>query len=1048
MVPACSRYHAIRMTQVKVLAQRLQHLKTKRVSLALGITGGPGIGKSFTARGAVETARLPFLTINANASNPMFSKAWLELIDERTQKCLPQWVFGLLERSKDNETVPLEGMVQVCVTILAMLTPFVLLVEDLHDANEAQLERWTGLARALPKGAGLLLTSRTALPEILQSIPLMPLDETATKGLLEAEVGEVLPESASHWIFERSRGNPLFSLEYLRDLRRRGALSWRGSDWHWEAPQRQQLPNTIEAMIEYVLEGIETPDARNALEARAMLGSDDAELWSVAANLNEMQIGRVERDLQQLGIWRGQDFAHPLFREVTVKRTPNDRCERMAKRLFEYLEPHDPIRAATFVHAANLDTSLARQTLQRAIELEADQSRRAALKVQAFEFCPMEKRVEEAYSAAIAIREYNLDESGRLLDIVLAIQPDHLEAAGERAQIYAARGQTDRGKALLKNLEPKEGVESPHWWWQWYSFLENIDQASLAWDVYQAHPEIHDLMSIKAQANLTHFMLSQGWFERADERLAVLLSRADIVPRDRITILDTQITAAVMRNQKKYSLELTQAAYEYYRSTSDFQADKLPLLLFGRATIHAELRNFRQAQCDFQEASQAWLERGSMQRAALAQGLLSDCLTDLGQYTQAENGLLEARNTLQSFQNQRFLFPCESRLARLYLIWRPANGGILALKHARAAAHLANELKVNVYRMTTLLWLSLCEIEFGTLETLPALLDEFHELTKTHARENWWYWVDGLYQARIGQLEPARQQLKEALRLCQDERDNEYPLIELELNRINGDAPAAQTQLAMFREMGFLAGVTLVLRYFPELQTLPNQPAFNAATLRINTLGSLQVVSDGVVLPLRGAKRKHLAALLLEAQLGGRDECKHNDLAEALYPNATEDEARAAIRQLVFQWRNQFGMSSIIKTDNGYAFGRVSSDAQQFLETGQTNLWRGTYFEDVDEWETRAFETVREALYIKLKQQARALIPDDAPEAARLAKILLEAEPFDTEALAIALRALQAQGSYTSISRMYKRSRYTWLEVGEKLPEHWTEFLSQVQIVQ
>jgi hypothetical protein len=58
----------------------------------------------------------------------------------------------------------------------------------------------------------------------------------------------------------------------------------------------------------------------------------------------------------------------------------------------------------------------------------------------------------------------------------------------------------------------------------------------------------------------------------------------------------------------------------------------------------------------------------------------------------------------------------------------------------------------------------------------------------------------------------------------------------------------------------------------------------------------------------------------------------------------------------------------------------------------------------------------------------------------------MEAEPFDTDALALALRALQAQGSYVSISRMYKKSRESWLEVGERLPERWTEFLDSLKV--
>jgi hypothetical protein len=415
------KYHGRTVTQVQALAQKLQHLKTKRVNLALGLTGGPGIGKSFTARVALQTAKLEHLIISANASNSALARAWLEYLDDRTKKRVPAWALGFLERLKRNEVVPSEGVAQAIITMMQQLMPFVIVIEDAHEATEAQLERWFVLARALPKGAGLLMTSRKALPEALRSDALEPLSQNETQGLLEANAGEPLPAAVLTWIFERSKGNPLFSLEFLRDLRRRGALAWRGADWFWQAPEREQLPNTIEAMIECVLDGISSVIATEALEGLAMLGPEDKDLWLVAAGTDEATFQRVKRDLEQLGIRQDDGFSHPLFREVALQRIQRDQRIRIAKRLFEHLEPFDPIRAMRFAKDAGITSERAFEVCARAIATETNDSLRTALMVQAAEFCPLEQRVDYALEAASKSIDFNLTETARLIEIVLML---------------------------------------------------------------------------------------------------------------------------------------------------------------------------------------------------------------------------------------------------------------------------------------------------------------------------------------------------------------------------------------------------------------------------------------------------------------------------------------------------------------------------------------------------------------------------------------------------------------------------------------------------
>ncbi|NJK43735.1 MAG: hypothetical protein HC933_05130 [Pleurocapsa sp. SU_196_0] len=123
----------------------------------------------------------------------------------------------------------------------------------------------------------------------------------------------------------------------------------------------------------------------------------------------------------------------------------------------------------------------------------------------------------------------------------------------------------------------------------------------------------------------------------------------------------------------------------------------------------------------------------------------------------------------------------------------------------------------------------------------------------------------------------------------------------------------------------------------------------------------------------------------------------------------------------------------------------VQSDARRFLETGDSSLWRGAYLAGIQGIEGYLLETVTAALYLQLEQCAKSLLGVEPAQSARLAQILLSMKPFDQAALALVLRALQKQKDYVGISRLYKRAIQSWLEVGEPLPQRWTDFLNSIK---
>ncbi|WP_027892495.1 ATP-binding protein [Calidithermus chliarophilus] len=249
------------------LTKRLSWVLSKRKGVAVALVGPPGVGKTWTARQVLAGVPCPTRQLPASLAAGGLLAALPMAPDS------PPWVRSALERFARGQATPLAAAGALAAH-LVQLAPFILLVEDLHEAEGERLAFWVALAEAVghSRGVALLVTGRNALPAPFENHAVEPLSPEASALLLEGEAGSALPPEATDWIWRHAQGNPLFTLEYFRHLGRLGYLWSDGQRWRWRPPPDDLRPISVEAVIAQQLQALgSAPEAQALLTAKALL---------------------------------------------------------------------------------------------------------------------------------------------------------------------------------------------------------------------------------------------------------------------------------------------------------------------------------------------------------------------------------------------------------------------------------------------------------------------------------------------------------------------------------------------------------------------------------------------------------------------------------------------------------------------------------------------------------------------------------------------------------------------------------------------------------
>jgi tetratricopeptide (TPR) repeat protein len=1027
------------------LARRFGAVLSKRAGLALAVTGEAGIGKSFRVSQALREIACQSASLHVSSSE----QQWAQMIPKA--KKLPSWALKNIEKLEAGELLSTEAFVNTCISNMALLAPFVLHLEDFHEAKPERvaLIEQLGQAASQTKGVALVVTSRRAAPAGFSSFQLLPLEKPESRVLLEQELGAVLPVESLEYIFARARGNPLFTLEFLKYLTRQGCLWSDGAFWHWRAPADGVVPATIEALIENMLSSFELSlEIHTLLEARAILPSQIADprtLWLQLCNLSTEAFSSSLEFLEREGVLHNLDFSHPLIREVVLNGISAPRRSELARKVLRYLTDAQIQLAASFVTNAGLTPSETFEVLQKAAKQaheQGDTRLEARWLVQSLECAPALERAALAIRAAEMIRKFDLREAIRVVSIAASLDSQNAEAVFTLATLKATAGELLAAEELIAHLL-QETRESEFGLKQHLIVRSNGDDQIGAFEVWQKLLATGYVLDAEVASQVIQTVYLQGDGQSA-KRLADQALVFELSATKRASILiDFYARYYFELGDYQEAERQISLAVALLRTQDDPRF--LALAIGNRGIVRGSLNRELEAIEDFKEAANMFAEIGLTLKYAECLDSLGTSYSNLGQFAQAESVLLEARDILRPSGIAYSLAKCESSLANLYSSWLPPHGASLTLKHARAALEYAQSIQNPLVSSRYLKIASVAEAGYGdpkkALEHAEKLMTVAEKLEnpRVSKQANHAY---GIALAVNGKPEQAVNALRRVIEIEAESGILELTdTVDLEIDRITHNLESARLKVERYKQDNEQMLLTLAMRYFPELSAQHSDPITNQSDLpevQLLVLGTFSLEKHNQPINYRGRKRSEFLLYLLETRITGREEASSSELIEALYPDFPEVDAKSSLKQLVYLVRLQLGNAVVQSTQNGYALGAVHSDIEAFLETGNASLWRGKYLASLGEgW----IPSVREAVVHALQAKVEMLSTTDPKEAGRLGKILLEMETYDLDALELTLRALNTTAEYPK--RLYLEMRERFLEVGENLPETMLEFLKQ-----
>ncbi len=1025
------------MQPLEQLQKRLKGLIIKRPGMAIGLWGEAGIGKTHAARQLLHEISYQHLSLHSTIALDALARVLPK------PKNLPLWAERILEKLQRHETLSTEQTTSALGAVFSRIAPFILHLEDVHEASVERLEWIIAMAKVVRhlKGVALLVTSRSEPPEPFEALRLEKLDFEAVKNLLEIEARASLPTAAVEWIHEKAAGNPLFTLEFFRFLARLGFVWNDGKQWRWRKPVQESLPVTVEALLEQTISSVaNTPKLESVLVAASIIPTiSSLELFAAVAEVSVDALGDLRAELRARGVLTADGFAHPLYREVIVRKSSE--IHTYAQRALEWCKKHAPQLIVEFIEIAQLQTAESMALCDLAIQKSFEEQRpieAARLLHKSLQFRQGDHRTLSALRALRELQDVDFTAASQLLEVAsqaTKLEPSDVVFISEQ---LAQRGREAEALHFLERLEASE--RSGLRWLEWRVRLCTLaGHTQTALELLDANPELLESHQPQVLQRLVHALATTG---RSQEALAIGLRGLELPLEvvNRVGLLQSTGLAFFFQGQVEAAIDLWSQGIDLALANNlELSALKITI---HRAQAFLRIGDKEKAETDLVRNLKLTRDFGERRLYAQSLIMLGVTLTERTDFERAEEVLLEALSTFTDGRFGDLRLNTEFALTELYRVWEIPNGYFLMHKYASQALKHTQEFNNPIFTLNARLALSAAEQLVGNAARALELADDALGLARFHGRD---FQTMSALRCRANALSSfdksaSIQAWQEAILLA-DSLNSPVHAQEnrLEVDYLNLDLNGARVRLAWFEAGGHTLEANKARRYFPELNAKP-EPAKHEPhhSLRLEFLGGLQIAIEGKSQLIRGKKRQELLVLLLEARVMGKSELTRLELFDALYPNEPEDHAASSLKELIRGTRANLSAEVIQTTQNGYALGQITSDVEEFLKTGGSSLWRSGYLQNL---EITSSETVRESLELALQTCTEKLLETDPKEAARVSRFLLEMNLYDLEHLRLSLQAFKASENYKTLGRVYSDARSRFSEVGETLPERWQDFL-------
>lgn len=416
-----------------------------------------------------------------------------------------------------------------------------------------------------------------------------------------------------HYLFARTEGNPLLTVQMLRALIDSGAMRFTGERWEWERTAELPIPTPVVDLVERRL-GQLPPESRRTLAGVAILGRDfdielavDAEVAPEAALLTAVEDG-VRAGVIGVSVQGGVDryaFTHALFAELLVQGMVPRRRRAAHERAAQTLLRRAPGAAAAI--ARHFDEAADSPNAYAYALQAAAQARVVYAHDEAERFLLVAERHAgtAAELAEVRARRGELAEAvGRYADAeqLLELAAGWFAGQGDRLRALPLRRRVERVRALL-GRPARETIERAR------ALLAEAEQLGLA----RERVVLLDLLSeAHARAGDHAAAEREAWAAvHATGSVGDATLRADALDRLAVT---------VARVHPEQGSDIHRQALALYELTGDAPGEATALAHLGIA----ELRRGR-----WQEAQQA-IERAVQITSAAAapdlRGYLALCL--------------------------------------------------------------------------------------------------------------------------------------------------------------------------------------------------------------------------------------------------------------------------------------------------------------------------------------------------------------------------------------------------------------------------------------